>query len=156
MALSWDPDNAAPLIEAQEDETDVSATVTVTSDDPMDPVESMTWVASPTFPDQVEVTTTANTLTVTIPNFVGFFFIQEIKYLLHGVEGTCTAWADLPADAEDVLEFHPDLVNIRDYTLSITAHPHTASPETKDYLIRVFINYDLGRDALVEAVDARR
>lgn len=149
--ITWTPDGALPLVEAQEDEVNVVATVTAESD--ADPVESLTWEAVPVFPAQFNVAVAVDTLTLTIPDFVGFFPIQEIRYLRNGVEGSCTAWADLPVDAEDVIAYRPSAENMREHILSVTAEPDGV---TQDFVIRVWANYSLGRDALSEAVDARR
>lgn len=156
MSIVWTPDNADPLILAQEDQTNVSATVSAESDDPLDPVTAVTWSAEPAFPPQFSVETSSSSLTVDIPTFAGVFQIQEIGYLRDGVPGTCTEWADLPVDAEDVITFRPDPVNVREHTLTVVAHQDVGGATSQDYIIRVFANYTLGRDLLVEAVDARR
>ena len=156
MALIWTPDNEEPLVLAQEEETWIIKTVTVTSEDPMVTEIALSWGASGPLPPQFSVAVDGNVLTLTIPDFVDVFPIQEIRYLLGGVPGTCTRWADLPDDAEDVTRYIPSASNQRVVTLSVTATPDEGEPETKDYVIRVFANYSLGRDALVAAVAARR
>lgn len=156
MAIIWTPDNVEPLVLAQEDQTNVVASVTATSDDPLVQAVVLSWVAAPSLPPQFVVSVVDNLLTLTIPDFVDVFPIQEIRYLLGGVPGTCTRWSDLPEDAEDVTRYIPSSSNQHEVTLSVTAAPDEGEPETKDYLIRVFANYSLGRDALVAAVDARR
>jgi hypothetical protein len=150
------PDNSTPLLLAQEDETGLSASVTVTSDDPLVGVESLSYSASPPFPPQVSVSVVANVLTVSIPNFVDFFPIQEIRYLLDGVPGTCLRFADLPPAAEDVIRYVPSSLSFRDFTLTVTAELEGGAQESMDYIITVFANYSLGRALLVAAVDARR
>lgn len=152
--ITWTPDGTAPLVEANDDDTNIEVSVTAASDDSGAPVTSLSWSATPSFPEQFAVSTDDNnTLTLTIPDFVDVFQIQEIRYLLEGIEGVCTAWADLPVAAEDVVAFLPDPNDMFEFTLSVTAQPSGAS---QAYVIWVWANYSLGRDALVEAVNARR
>lgn len=159
MTVIWTPDGVDPLVEAQEDERDVVATVTAEVEDDgsgdTDDVESLSWSADPEFPPQVVVETLGNVLTLTIPHFVDLFPIQEIRYLRNREPGVCYRWADLPEDAEDVFLYRADPVNIKTTVLTVTAHLRGGGTESQAYLIVVRANYSLGRDALVEAINAR-
>jgi len=156
MAAIWTPANTDPLIIAQEDETDVSAVITVESDQvPPGDVGVVSLSSVPALPPQVVLDAAIGSLTINFPNFVDVFPIQELRYLRNGVEGVVTRWADLPADAEDVLVFKPDPNNIREFVITAEAEVDGVV-ETQDYVIRLFANYNLGRDQLLAAVDARR
>ena len=165
MDAVWTPENAAPLVEATEDERDIVATVEVEAPIPEgelepDEIVDLSWSASPPFPSQFDVSVSlmgsTASLTLTIPHFAGYFPILELRYLLDGVEGVCFAWEDLPEAAEDVIAYRPDPAGVKETVLTVTASFETAPQESRDYVIRVTADYSLGRDALVEAVDARR
>lgn len=157
MAVTLSPAAALPLVVAQEHEVDQVATVAAASDLPEDPVESISWSAPEPLPAQFVVTLQQpDKLTLTIPHFADLFPIREIRYRRAGVIGSCTRWADLPADAEEVVAYRPDGRSVRDAVLSVTARSVAGLVATADYVIRVFANYSLGRDLLQEAVDARR
>lgn len=68
-------------------------------------------------------------------------------------------WHDVQAD--EVIRFVPNPANTKDWTLRVTAHcadalTGAAQDFTADFILRVWANFDPGRDALKEAVNARR
>jgi len=155
MTAIWAPLPDMPLISAQEDERDVSASITVSVEAP-DAVEVLTWSASPELPSQTVVSIAGASLSILFPHFGGVWPIHEIRYLRYGKVGVCAAWADLPDEAEDVIAYRKDASGMRTIMLSVTATLQDSSVETKIYRIDLYPNYTPGRDALQEAVDARR
>lgn len=154
MSATWTPTNATPLIEAQEDETSVSAQITVTPEAPA-LLSGLAWEASPALPPQAVVTVSGDTLQVFFPDFDGMWPI-EVQYLLDTVPGAVTDWAELPEAAEDVYAYRKEPSGMRVFELVVTASFDTAPDEVQAYQIVLFPNYTPGRDALVGAVDARR
>lgn len=163
MAAIWTPATVdPPLVIAQEDQINVDATITVVADTSVsdDVVTALSWSSTQPLPAQFAFTPTilagVGTLALHIPNFVDIFQIVDIKYIRNKIPGICYRWADLPADAEELIGFHPDPQNVKNFPLSVTATFFTAPPETKTYIIQVFANYTLGKNLLMAAVDARR
>ena len=156
MAIIWTPLPVEPLIEAQEDQANISATVLASSDDPADPVLSLAWSSAEPMPPQVRITIAADLFTIEVPHFLGLFPIQDIAYLRHGQVGHCNAWAELPADAEELLAYRPDPSSFKDFALTVTATQQSGTDTPADYVLRVYANFDLGKLALQEAVNARR
>lgn len=151
----WTPDPASPLLEVQEDERNVAATVTVTPDAtvPANPT-SLTWKTDLPLPEQVVIETSGTTLTLRAPNMLGLFVPKKLRYRLNGPAvqfGEAKNWDDLPVNAE-IVEFRPYPFGRRVILLTVTADTgHEAI-----YEIVVYANFTTGRDALVKAVNARR
>jgi len=155
MTVTWTPTPSLPLITAQEDERNVSASVTAIAAAP-DEVEQLAWTASPPLPPQAVVEAVGGLLSISIPHFGGVWPIHEIRYLQNRKEGACTAWADLPGDAEDLIAYRKNAAGMRTIMLSVTATLKEGPPATQAYRIELYPNYTPGREALQEAVDARR
>lgn len=176
--ITWTPLPAEPLIVAQEDETNLTATVTATVEaaptggtgggagggtggatEPTVTVESLTWATPVPLPPQITVATSGATLTLTVPNFIGLFPI-EIDYLATPYESslaTATSWQGVPASAPEVIAVRPDSSNVKNFTIEVTARDGDGlALDTAAFVLQVFANYNLARDALVEAVNARR
>jgi len=85
-----------------------------------------------------------------------------IEYQIKGVTGQCATFADLPAEADEIIRFSPNPANSEEWVLRVTAHAEQAqtggAPRliSADFVLRVWANYNPGRDALKEAVNARR
>lgn len=163
MSATWTPATASPpLIIAQEDQTNVSATISVVADSavPGNTVTGISYSSTLSIPSQFVFTPAYSgpngSLGIFCPNFIDVFQIVDIKYIRNKVQGVCYHWADLPADAEEVIGFHPDPVNVKNFPIDVTATFSAAPNETMQYIIQVFANYTLGKIQLVAAVDARR
>jgi len=131
MNATWTPPPDAPLISAQEDERNISAVISVSVEAP-DEINGLAWLASPALPPQAVMSVAGASLSVVFPHFEGVWPIHEIRYLRNRQVGTCTI------------------------TLSVTATLKDGPPETGVYSIELYPNYTPGRDALQEAVNARR
>lgn len=172
--ITWTPMPAEPLIVAQEDETNLTATVMATAEaapdggtgsgtggatEPTITVESLTWATPSPLPEQITIATSGATLTLTVPNFIGLFPI-EIDYLATPFESsltTATSWQGVPASAPEVIAVRPDISNVKNFTIEVTARDGDGlALDMAVFVLQVFANYNLARDALMEAVNARR
>jgi len=104
----------------------------------------------------------AREITVSAPKaLVSAFPAVDIEYQIKGVTGHCQTFADLPAEADEIIRFIPNPANTKDWILRVTAHCDGAQAGavqdfTADFILRVWANFDPGRDALKEAIHARR
>lgn len=95
-------------------------------------------------------------VTVSAPSLVGTFGIQYIDHLNGGVLRRVGSWEELPAEAEEVIEFRPSYDRLREHTLTVTAMTSLGGQEQAVYTIQILQDWSAGRDRLVEEVDARR
>jgi hypothetical protein len=148
----FEPADQSVLIDALQSDVDVSATVTYTPVFP-EVLESLEWVTD--LPAEVSVSVDGDTLTVSVDSFDFLFPVQSIKYLLNGVIGECFLWADLPEEADQIIEYLPATVSVKTYNLTVTAATNLAT-ESADYIIQITANYETGKLKLREAINARR
>lgn len=162
--IVWTPLPSVPLMVAQEDQSNLTATINATVDPASPPgtggtppsVAGLAWSTNVDLPPQISVTTNANTLTVTAQSFSGLFAL-EIDYLVtpFGQIETVPTWQDVPNDATDVVAMKPDVINVKEIVLTVTAMDESSSPlGTVDFVIRVFANYSVARDALMGFIHA--
>lgn len=160
--IIWTPLPSEPLMVAQEHQSNLTASISASVDPATSAgtttasVASMDWSTSAPLPPQITVTTAADTLTVTAQSFTGLFAL-EIDYLVtpFGDIETASSWQDVPSNASDVVAMKPDIINVKEITLAVTAMDESSSPlGTVDFVIRVFANYSVGRDALMEFIHA--
>jgi len=110
----------------------------------------------------LHVHTSANGVTVSAPNALTTAFPSvDIEYQIQRVTGHCASFADLPDEADEIIRYIPNPANTKDWILRITAHctdtlTGAIQHHTADFILRVWANYDPGRDALKDAIHARR
>ena len=165
--LIWTPDPGTfptsreeALIVSQENETHISAVITVEASEGQQPPKTLIWSMPDGAPDHMRVHSTANTITIDIDDWIGLFPI-EIEYMEDAdpvqVPGLVTKWSELPAEQADVNAFRPDKRNIRHFRFVVEAYSASnVLLETATYTITVYANYDIGRDALKSAVQQRK
>ncbi|MCC5811203.1 MAG: hypothetical protein JJU06_12610 [Ectothiorhodospiraceae bacterium] len=128
-----------------------------------DDVTDWEWSASPSFPDGVEVTPEGEQLRLAWDLVPDLFPLDLIRYRLDGEIHTVGAWADVPAEAEQITELRADTENKREYTFTVTANGFVEEggqpvpvSATETYTVQILQQYDTNRDILQEEVDARR
>lgn len=89
-------------------------------------------------------------------SLVGSFPVVDLEYQIAGATGHCISFSELPAQAEEIISFKPCPESVKDWTLKVTATLSDGSSESADFLLKVHANFNPGRDALKEAVNARR
>jgi len=85
----------------------------------------------------------------------------DIEYQIQRVTGHCATFDDLPDEADEIIRYIPNPANTKDWALRVTAHctdtvTGTVQHHSADFILRVWANYDPGRDALKDAIHARR
>jgi len=100
-------------------------------------------------------------LVISVPQVItGLYPPLEIEYqfpLADGSRhtGTCLDFPEIPAQADEIIRFAPRMEALLDWTFRITAY-FAQSADSADFVLRVRADWTPGRDALKEAVDARR
>lgn len=159
-ALQWTPSAFGAdmhLLDVQEGERDVSATVTaqwsVADGAGGGALPKMTWASTPELPPCFTVAVEPGRITFASAHVIGMFPIVSLQFLLPGSMEVHTVfeWEDLPAGAIDVVTFRPYPNSFIDYFLTITA-----DGEAREYIIRAFKNFTPDRDRLRSEVNARR
>jgi len=110
----------------------------------------------------LHIQTSANGVIVSAPDALTRAFPPvDIEYQIQRVTGHCASFADLPDEADEVIRYLPNPASTKDWTLRVTAHctdtvTGVIQHHSADFILRVWANYDPGRDALKEAIHARR
>jgi hypothetical protein len=164
MPLTWVPDPATvPWHDVQADEIWVEGPITAADAEALLTVTGYSCeVVGPEPLNGLHILADAAGVTASAPNtLVDAFPPVDIEYQIKGVTGHCRYFADLPAEADEVIRYTPHPVNEKTWTLRVTAHClDAASGDSEDvseeFKLRVRANYSPGRDALKEAIDARR
>ncbi|MDR2451846.1 MAG: hypothetical protein LBE85_08805 [Candidatus Accumulibacter sp.] len=162
--LSWTPDPAiVPWHDVQADETWTEGPITAVDDEALLTVVGYGCEVVKTEPlEGLEIRVDDGGVTVSAPAaLAGAFPAIDIEYQVKGTTGHCLTFADLPDEADEVIRFVPNPANTKDWTLRVTAHcadalTGIAQDFTADFILRVWANFDPDRDALREAVHARR
>lgn len=97
------------------------------------------------------------TVTVEADTRLGFFEI-EIDYLetrLEASQTTITNWGDLPPSSKEIVRYRAPDVAMKEYTMTFEADG-TGGIESRTLYIRIWFDYDTGRDTLKSEVDLRR
>lgn len=100
-------------------------------------------------------------LVIAVPQVItGLFPPVEIEYqtpLADGGRqtGTCLDFPEIPAEADEIICFTPRKAPSLDWTFRVTAYFAQGS-DSAEFILRVRADWTPGRDALKEAVDARR
>ena len=84
------------------------------------------------------------------------FPMVDLEYQIDREEFHIKTWDALPAEADEVIAYHPDPSGQKDWTIRVTVHLSDDTSETGDFVLRLLQNFDPGKEALKEAVDARR
>ncbi|HEX5678793.1 MAG TPA: hypothetical protein VFX91_12580 [Alcanivorax sp.] len=154
--VTWTP---APgeLFNLPETSTNVLYSVSVSVSDDLNPGLSVTGYEANITPSQtiLDLDTTGD-VTVSADSLAGLFPVEFIDYLLNGNIERVTRWDDLPAAAEDLIEYRPSSETAKTYTLNVTATLSDGSEEQAAYTMVVTQNWTTGRDRLVAEVNARR
>lgn len=154
--VTWTPE-PGELFRLPETSTDISYSVSVSVTDDGDPDLSVTGYAATITPEQsILDVSTAGSVTVSADSLAGLFPIQFIDFLLNGVPGRVFSWEDLPAEAEDIIEFRPGSGVSVTFTMVVIATLSDASQVQATYTMTVTQDWTAGRDRLVMEVNARR
>lgn len=109
----------------------------------------------------LEVTQDETGLVIAVPQVItGLYPPVEIEYqtpLADGGRqtGICLDFPEIPAAADEIICFTPRKEPSLDWTLRVTAYFAQGS-DSAEFVLRVRADWTPGRDALKEAVDARR
>lgn len=164
MPLTWTPDPAtAPWNDVQADEVWTEGPITATDAEALLTVTGYSCeVIGPEPLEGLRIQADAAGVNASAPSaLVEAFPAVDIEYQINGVTRHCATFAEMPAEADEVIRFVPNPANMKDWTLRVTAHCADAltgatTDFTADFILRVRANFDPGRDALKEAVNARR
>jgi len=173
MPLTWTPDPATiPWHDVQADEiwTENPITAAVAADDANDNADEQEKLTVTGYDCEIigaeplaglRVHASASGVTVSAPNALTTAFpFVDIEYQIQRVTGHCASFDDLPGEADEIIRYLPNPANTKDWTLRITAHctdvTGVIQHHSADFILRVWANYDPGRDALKEAIHARR
>lgn len=155
--VTWTP---APgeLFRLPETATNISYGVSVSVVDDTDPGLAVTGYQATITPEQtvLDVATSGSGVTVSADTLSGLFPIQFLDYLLNGNLERVYRWDDLPAGAEDLVEYRPSSNTAVTFTLSVRATLNDSSQVSTDYTMTVTQDWTAGRDRLVAEVNARR
>lgn len=103
------------------------------------------------------VQTSASGVTLSAPEGLSEAFpLVDLEYQINRVEYHITKWEDLPEEADEMINYQPDPSNQKDWSVTVTAFLSDGTSETAVFTLRLLQNYDPGKVALKEAVDARR
>ncbi|PAU79239.1 hypothetical protein [Halomonas salipaludis] len=98
----------------------------------------------------------ADGLTVSADSLAGLFPIEHIDYRQDGQVVRVPSWEQLPAEAEELIEYRPSRAQTRAYRLDVVADLADGSEAYMSYLIEVHQDWSAGRDRLRSEIDARR
>lgn len=156
--LVWTPDPAtSPWAEVQEDEVWTESAISVVDDEALLVVSGYSFeVIGEPLPGLVVTADAAGVVASAPLSLVGSFPAVDIEYQVNGVTGHCLSFAELPPDYTEVISYIASPANTKDWILRVTAHFVGGPSQSADFVLRVFANYNTGRDALKEAVNARR
>ncbi len=113
----------------------------------------------------LQVSQDAAGLVIAVPQVItGLYPPIEIEYQrpLPGggrQTGFCLDFPEIPADADEIICCTPRIEPILDWTFRVTAYfaqGSASASASAEFILRVYANWTPGRDALKEAVDARR
>jgi hypothetical protein len=103
------------------------------------------------------VQTSASGVTLSAPEGLSEAFpLVDLEYQIKRVEYHVTKWEDLPEEADEMINYQPDPSNQKDWSVTVTALLSDGTSESAVFTLRLLQNYDPGKVALKEAVDARR
>jgi hypothetical protein len=159
MALIWNPsESIQPWISVQADQVWSDGPITATDDLGMLLVTSYEWEIVESQPlIELVVQADSSGVVVSAPNTLANAFQPlDIEYQIEGKTLHCANFNELPAQADEVIRYVPNPSNIKDVILRLTARVGTFDLGSADFIIRVYANYNPGRDALKGAVNARR
>jgi len=163
MALVWSPDPASvPWHDVQADEVWSGETISASDAEGLLTVLGYTCEVIGADGIDMVVQAGASGVSVAAPRALTHAFPHlDIEYVAAGISGHCVRFDDLPAEAEQVVRFVPNPSSSKDWTLRVGAHCADAASGAKvtftsDFVLRVWTNLDIGRDALKAAVNARR
>lgn len=156
--LAWTPDPAiSPWAEVQEDEIWSEPVISVLDDEALLVATGYTFelIGDP-LPSLVVIASASGIVASAPQSLVGSFPAIDIEYQVDGKTGHCKTFIELPEDYTDVISYQASPTNTKDWTLRVTAQFSDGSSASADFVLRVYANYNTGRDALKEAVNARR
>ena len=112
---------------------------------------------SPNTLSKLGITTSSTGVTFSAPEGLSDAFpLIDLEYQIKRVEYHVKKWEDLPEEADEMINYEPDPSNQKDWTVTVTAHLSDGTSATANFTLRLLQNYDPGKVALKEAVDARR
>ena len=129
----------------------------LTPAEPVPVVESYVVSISPAPPSGI-LTITDNATAgvhVSAEKLSGLFGIEFIDYLQNKAITRITDWNDLPAGAEEIVEFKPSGEQSKQYTMAITATLSNKITESVTYTMIITQEWTAGRDRLRKEVNAR-
>jgi hypothetical protein len=157
--LTWTPDPAAaPWHDAQADEIWTAGPITAMDAEGLLAVTGYSCeVVGPAPLSGLCIQAGTGGVTVSAPQSLASAFpAVDIEYQIKGVTGHCATFSELPPEADEVIRFAPCPSNAKDWTLRVTAHCGAGVDDSADFILRVWANFNPGRNALQEAIHARR
>lgn len=131
--------------------------LSLTPVEPVPVVESYSIATSPEPPSGI-LTIMASAATgvhVSAEKLSGLFGIEFIDYLQNKVIARIADWNDLPAEAEEIVEFRPSSEQFKQYTMTITAELSNKTTESAGYTMTITQEWTAGRDRLRKEINAR-
>lgn len=105
----------------------------------------------------LQVQTSASGVTLSAPEGLSEAFpLVDLEYQINRVEYHVKKWEDLPEEADEMINYQPDPSNQKDWSVTVRALLSDGTSESAVFTLRLLQNYDPGKVALKEAVDARR
>lgn len=163
---TWPAPDADALMVSQEHLTQIAERITVQqqNEEAQQP-DSLAWSMPDGAPDHITITQSKDgdtlLLDVLIADWVGLFPI-EIEFMAAG-QGTqqvaqqVSEWDAVPAPEVDVYAYRASMQNVRRFRLVVDALTARGDViETATYIITVYANYTIGRNALKNAVQQRK
>lgn len=94
-------------------------------------------------------------VTVSAPALTGLFGIEFIDYQKDRVTTRIYRWDDLPADADEIIEFTPSTEQSRQYVLTVTALLSNGGEAVANYAMIINQDWTAGRDRLLGEMNVR-
>lgn len=167
QGLIWTPGPQEVLILSQEQETHLTATITVAPSIEGLAASALAWSWPDAEPLHKEITWSRQgsllALQVRIQDWVGVF-PKQIHFMRDGAgagigqaPGVVSQFEDVPAAQADVYSYRPDPINMKRFRLAIDAlNIQGKVIETAEYTITVYANYLAGRNQLKSTVQTRK
>ena len=160
---TWSPDSeTVPWLEVVADATFVAAPIVAIDEESIPASHYDVEIVEPR-PKIIglQVTQDEAGLLIAVPQVItGLYPPIEIEYQtpLPGggrQTGFCGDFPEIPAEADEIIRVTPRKESSLDWTFRVTAY-FSHGPDSAEFILRVRADWTPGRDALKEAVDARR
>lgn len=112
-------------------------------------------LASPALPAQFNVAASVAGVSVSSRDLSGLFPIVYIDCLRAGRVERIYSWDGLPGDAEEVIDYHPSLESVKEYTLTVHAYLSDGEALNADYTLVILQDWTAGRERLRSEINVR-